>query len=88
MTVASEAGTASGDTKITVTESLHAGNGWRYKVANSASSVTYGMNVSTWSNWDGEADITAASGKVLTLVEATADKKAIAEGHVTVVAAE
>lgn len=88
LTVASEAGTASGDTKITVTETLPSGHIWKYKVANAATSVTWHMNVSTWSTWDGTSDITAASGKVLTLVDADADKKAVGEGHVTVVAAE
>lgn len=43
------------------------------------------MNVQNWTVWDGEDEITAATGKVLTLVEATGEYKARKAGHVTVV---
>ena len=87
LTVSSEAGTEEGDTTITVTPSKSAAsNVYKYKVGTAAASVDWGDNVQNWSLWDGEADITAASGKVLTLVEATSDYKAIGAGSVTVVA--
>lgn len=85
LTVTSEAGTAVGDTKITVTPAKAEGNIYKYKVADTAADVTYDMNVQNWSVWDGTADITAATDKVITVVEATADYKARAAGSATVV---
>lgn len=85
LTVTSEAGTAVGDTKITVTPAKADGNIYKYKVADTATAVTYDMNVQNWSVWDGTADITAATDKVITVVEATADYKARAAGSATVV---
>lgn len=78
-------GTESDTTKITVTPELEAGNKYKYKVGDEAEEVTFGQNVQNWSLWDGESDITAASDKVLTLVECSADYKAINMGSVTVV---
>ena len=86
LTVTSEAGTAAGDTKITVTPAKAEGNIYKYKVADTATDVTYDMNVQNWSVWDGTADITAATDKVITVVEATADYKARAVGSATVIA--
>jgi len=86
LTVESEAGTNAGDTAITVTEDKDTGNIYKYKVANAAEAVVYGQDVSGWTTWDGEADITAATGKVLTLVEASAAGKALKSGTVTVTA--
>lgn len=85
LTVTSEAGTAVGNTKITVTPAKSEGNIYKYKVADTATAVTYDMNVQNWSVWDGTADITAATDKVITVVEATADYKARAAGSATVV---
>lgn len=85
LTVTSEAGTAVGNTKITVAPAKAESNIYKYKVADTATAVTYGMNVQNWSVWDGTADITAATDKVITVVEATADYKARAAGSATVV---
>ena len=86
LTVASQAGTASGDTKITVTETKATGDVWKYKVASAAQEVELNQDVSSWTTWDGSADITAATDTVLTLVEATAAGAARKAGSVTVVA--
>lgn len=86
LTVASQAGTASGDTKITITETKAAGNVYKYKVADAATPVVYGQNVKGWTTWDGSADITAATGKVITVVEATPEYRADKAGHATVTA--
>lgn len=86
LTVTSSAGTEVGDTTITVTEAKAAGNIYKYKVATAATPVTYGMNVKGWTTWDGSADITAATGKVITVVEATPEYRADKEGHATVTA--
>lgn len=86
--MSSEAGTESGDTTITVTPEKETGNIYKYKVAAGETEVTYDMNVQNWSVWDGTSDITAETGKVLTLVEATSDYKARKSGHATIVSAE
>lgn len=69
-------------------ETKDADNVYVYKVLTSAAAVAYDDDVSgsSWHAWDGEADITAESGKVITVVEATSEKKARKAGHATVVA--
>lgn len=85
LTVASAAGKASGTTKLTVTPAKSsAGNIYKYKVGEAAETVTMGEDVSGWDSWDGAADITAATGKTLTLVEADSLNKAVASGSATV----
>lgn len=88
LTVTSEAGTEIGDTKISVAEALGEGHKYKYKIADAEVDVEYWDNVQNWSLWDGESDITAASGKVITLVECTGDYHALNAGSATVVAAE
>lgn len=85
LTVTSAAGTSSGTTKITVSPAKESGGVYKYKVADSATAVTYGQNVQTWTAWNGTADITAESGKTITVVEADADYKAVGAGTATVV---
>lgn len=86
LTVTSAAGTETGDTAITVTPAKGSGNLYKYKVGASATDVTYGQNVQTWQAWDGSADITAATGQVITVVECGVDYKALAAGSATVTA--
>ena len=87
LTVNSVAGSTSGDTKITVTpEKSGAGNVYKYKVATAETSVEYGQNIKNWSAWDGKADITAATGQVITVVECDSTYKALSAGHATVTA--
>jgi len=82
LTVTSAAGTAAGDTKITIAEPLGAGNSYKYKVGASAAPVKYDQKCTTgWTAWDGAADITAASGKTITIAEVTADSEARKAGH-------
>lgn len=87
LTVNSAAGSKSGDTKVTVTPAkASAGNMYKYKVASSETTVDYGQNVKNWSAWDGESDITAATGQVITVVECDSTYKALSAGHATVIA--
>lgn len=87
LTVNSAAGSKSGDTKVTVTPTkASAGNMYKYKVASSETAVDYGQNVKNWSAWDGESDITAATGQVITVVECDSTYKALSAGHATVAA--
>lgn len=86
LNVTSAAGTTSGTTKLTVTPAKTSGNLYKYKVADTASAVTYGQNVQTWTAWDGTADITAESGKIVTVVECGSDYKAKSVGSAAVTA--
>ena len=85
LTVKSVAGSNSGDTKVTITPAkASAGNVYKYKIASSETSVDYGQNVKNWSVWDGESDITAATGQIITVVECDSTYKALSAGHATV----
>lgn len=86
LSVQSVAGTNAGDTKITVSPAKGDGNSYKYKVADTETSVTVGQNVRTWASWDGSADITAATGKVITVVECNSNYAAVGAGHATVTA--
>lgn len=86
LTVESAAGTNVGDTKITVSPALTSGNSYKYKVGDTAQTVTAGKNVQTWPAWDGSADITAATGNFITVVECDSAYHAVKAGSVTVTA--
>lgn len=86
LTVASAAGTAAGDTKITITEPKGDGNSYKYKIADAAADVTYKQSVRNWSVWDGVSDITAATGTTITVVECDAEYLALKAGSQTVTA--
>lgn len=87
LTVNSAAGSKSGNIKVTITPAkANAGNAYKYKVASSETAVDYGQNVKDWSAWDGESDITAATGQVITVVECDSTYKALSAGHATVTA--
>ena len=87
LTVSSGEGTSEGKTKLTVTEGkLDAANTYKYRLGDHADDVTYGQNVKQWTAWDGSAEITAATGQTLTLVECDREYKAVAAGSCTVTA--
>lgn len=85
--VTSVAGTASGDTKITIDYTLGTGESLVYKVDTTAPTIDYGeVPDFSWTAWDGSADITAATGKKIAIVAVDSDSKAIAYGNATVTA--
>lgn len=86
LTVNSAAGTEVGDTAITITETKGSGNIYKYKVGTAAVDVVYGQNVKNWTSWDGTADITAETGKKITIVECDSNYRAQAAGNATVTA--
>lgn len=86
LTVSSAAGTANGDTRITITEPKGDGNSYKYKVADAAVDVTYKQSVRNWTAWDGTSDITAETGKTITVVECDAEYLALKAGSDTVTA--
>lgn len=88
LTVTSAAGTASGDTTITVSPAKASGNSYKYKVAEEAIDVNFGQSVKNWTVWDGTSDITAETGSVVTIVECDGNYTAVKFGSATVTAKE
>lgn len=88
LTVQSSAGTAAGDTAITVSGyTLKAGEKYKYKVATgTAPAVVSGQDLSSWTTWDGTSDITAATDKKITVAVVDASNFAVAAGSATVTA--
>lgn len=89
LTVQSSAGTAAGDTALTVSGyTLQSGESWKYKVTTgTAATVLPGEVIGAgWTAWNGSADITAATDKKLALVALNAAGQAIAYGSCTVTA--
>lgn len=86
LTVTSAAGEYEGTTNIAVDPALMSMNNvYKYKEAASATDVTYGMDVKTWTRWDGESPITATNGNHITVVEADQNYKAVGSGDVVAV---
>lgn len=87
LTVQSVAGTAVGDTAITVTGYTPGTTDlYKYKVGDEAQTVRAGDNLSAWTTWDGSADITAATDKKITVAVTDANGYALAAGSATVTA--
>lgn len=87
LTVTSAAGTASGTTKLTVSPDREAsGNVYKYKAGTAETAVVYGQNVRNWTTWDGESDLTIATGQKVTVVECDANYTAQNAGTATVTA--
>lgn len=87
LTVASTAGSTTGDTKITVNPAKeNANNVYKYKVAAAAATVGYGQNLRNWTSWDGKADIKATTGQKITVVECDGTYKALNAGSTSVTA--
>lgn len=83
LTLTSVKGSESGKTAITVDEQLASiNNTLKYKTGSSATTVTYGMDVKSWTKWDGKAEITATDGHHVTVVEADPNYKAVRSGDV------
>lgn len=84
LTLTSAEGSEEGKTKISVKEQLVSINdAFLYKTnASAAAEVTYGMDVSAWTAWDGESEITATDGHHVTVVEADVNGKAVRSGDV------
>lgn len=87
LTVESSAGASAGKTAITVTGySLGSGEGWVYYVGTAAMTPNRGDILAGWTDWDGSADITAATDKKITIAAVDGTDRAIACGSATVTA--
>lgn len=84
LTLTSAEGSESGKTQISVAEQLSSiNNVFKYKIgASAATEVTYGMDVKTWTRWDGKSEIATTDGYHVTVVEADSSYKAVASGDV------
>lgn len=86
ITVNSAEGSTSGKTKITTDYTLGASESYVYKVTDDPILVKKGDSTSSgWSSWDGSADITAATGKIITIA-VSKSSAVIAAGNATVTA--
>lgn len=89
LTVTSVAGSTSGSTKITVEPALSSGNSYKYKVAANPTMPNAGQECkSGYTAWDGTADITAATGQKIVVVEVDADNRCVGAGMAVITAAE
>lgn len=88
LAVSSAAGSATGETNITVTPPVTYGNHYVYQTGASVTlPSTYGADVSTgWTVWNGMDDIAATTGNEIGIVEANAQNQAVATGKTTVTA--
>lgn len=88
LTVSSAAGSASGQTEITVQPTITHGNHYVYQTGASVTLPTeYGADVSSgWTAWNGTDEITATTGNEIGIVEANSSNKAVKAGKTTVTA--
>lgn len=89
ITVESVAGTAAGDTALTLSEyTPGSGESYVYKVATgTAPAIGYGAIPDySWTPWDGSSDITAATGTKITVASVDANGRVVAAGSATVTA--
>lgn len=84
--VTSIAGTLSGDTKIAFTGGEVSGTTFAYKVGGKAVNVVCGDSGTGWTVLATGDDITAATGKIITIIELDANNRAIKTGSAQVVA--
>ncbi len=86
--VASAAGTNSGDTAITVQGyTLKTGDAYKYAVGDTAPVAVLGEPLSgSWTTWDGDDEITAATNKKITVAVVSAGGYVVAAGSATVTA--
>jgi hypothetical protein len=84
--VTSVAGTASGDTLITVTGAEASGTTLGYKVGGKVAAVKSGDSNTGYTTFTTSDDITAATGKVITMVEFDGNGRAIKVGSAAIVA--
>lgn len=86
LTISSVAGESSGDTKLTVAPPLTIGNSYVYRIDAVAPPVPQaGEDLSSWTSWNGVAEITATNGHTITVAEVDDGKKCVKVGQATIV---
>ena len=69
LTVTSVAGTAIGNTKVTLSPTLTYGRTYVYKTAPSVTAPALDAVLNDWQVWDGVSDITATTGNKIGIAE-------------------
>lgn len=83
LSLTSTKGDEVGKTALTVDPQLVSNNNqYKIKMGSAATSVTYGMDVKSWTKWDGVSEIAAVNGNHITVVEADAGYRAVCAGDV------
>lgn len=86
LSVLSEPGASTGDTRLTIAPKAAIGNSYKYKVAASPTVPALNQVLTTgWTAWDGVVDITAAGGQKIVVAEVDAENKAKKAGIATAV---
>lgn len=89
LTVTSAAGTAAGDTKLTVLPAKAEGNSYVYKAADGAIAIPGVGEVcdaaAGYTAWNGSSDLTLTNGHKVLVVEVNGDGQAVRAGTATVV---
>lgn len=81
LSVLSSAGTLTGDTEITVTPTITAGNTYVYKAGASVTLPVLGQICTTgYTAWDGSDELTLTAGETVVIVEINANSKAVKAG--------
>lgn len=86
LTVTSIAGATTGTTKITVAEPLTSGNVYMYKTASTVTAPVLDADCSSYTLWNGIADITAVTGNQICIVEVNTSYQAKKTGITAVTA--
>lgn len=84
LTVTSAAG-ATGKTALTVSPALISGNSYVYKTAASVDMPLTGDDLSSWTAWNGTAEISATAGNTIVVAEVDSAKKCVKAGKAVVV---
>ena len=88
MNVTSVAGSTSGFTAITVEPTLASGDSYKYKVAANPTMPEYGATcTSGYKAWDGAAEIEAAVGQKIVVVEVDSNNRCQGAGMAAAVVA-
>lgn len=81
LSVTTAEGSSTGTTAVTVTPELAAGNSYKYKLAANPTLPEAGQECKTgYTVWDGSADITAAAGQKIVVVEVDAANRCVGAG--------
>lgn len=87
LNVVAIAGGTPGTTAVTVSPVKEVGNSYKYKTAASVTMPDAGDDLTTWTDWDGTADITADNGDDLVIAEVDGSKKMVRAGKTAAVSA-
>ncbi len=88
LTVVSVSGSTAGNTAVYVNPAIEIGNTYRYSVGTTVTYPSYDDDCTGMNVWDGEAELTAAPGDKMVIVECTSEGKARKAGMAVVTVGE